>query len=334
MSACRIVQLRRIHYRCFLRSRSTFPQVRSAGADAPAGTVGDMTFNPDAKINGSKVSKRGRNTGLAAGGGGIVVLALVLLGPLLGIDVSGLLSGGVPGTSGAGAPESLAHCQTGADANEDLDCRMAGAALSIDTYWSTLPGFEGDYHSPQFRLFQESTTTGCGNASSATGPFYCGADETIYLDTGFFQALRSQFGASGGPLAQMYVVAHEWGHHIQNLSGTMERLNLRASGAASDSVRLELQADCFGGAWAGAASTIPDESGTPFLQPVTRQQVADALDAAAAIGDDRIQQKSNGEVDSESWTHGSSDQRQRWFATGFEKGPESCATFDLSAGGL
>jgi uncharacterized protein len=287
-----------------------------------------MTFNPNAKINGSKVSRRGRNTGLAVGGGGIGVLLLVLLGPLLGVDVTGLM--GDPGGAGTSLPdtsESFQQCRTGADANENLDCRMAGAALSIDAYWardSSVP----DYHSPQFRLFTGSTTTGCGMASSATGPFYCPTDESIYLDTGFFDELRNRFGASGGPLAQMYVVAHEWGHHIQNISGIMDGLDLRDTGPASDSVRLELQADCFAGAWAGSASTVPDESGTPFLQPVTRQQVGDALNAASVIGDDRIQQKSNGQVNSESWTHGSSAQRQHWFETGFTEGSGACTTFE------
>jgi uncharacterized protein len=287
-----------------------------------------MTFNPDAKINGSKVSRRGRNTGLAVGGGGIGVLLLVLLGPLLGVDLTGLLGGtGASDTSVPGSSESLEQCRTGADANENLDCRMAGAALSIDTFWagdSALP----DYRSPQFRLFTGSTTTGCGTASSATGPFYCPTDESIYLDTGFFEELRNRFDASGGPLAQMYVVAHEWGHHIQNISGVMADLDLRDTGPTSDSVRLELQADCLAGAWAGAASSVPDESGTPFLEPITRQQVADALNAASAIGDDRIQQRSNGQVNSEVWTHGSSVQRQQWFETGFTGGSESCTTFD------
>ncbi|GAB3041726.1 hypothetical protein GCM10027052_24450 [Parafrigoribacterium mesophilum] len=286
-----------------------------------------MTFNPNAKINGSKVSRRGRNTGLAVGGGGVGVLLLVLLGPLLGVDLSGLLGGaGVSDSSVPGAAESLQQCHTGADANENLDCRMAGAASSIDAYWaqSAVPG----YHSPQFRLFTQSTTTGCGVATSATGPFYCPGDQSIYLDTGFFDELRTRFGASGGPLAQMYVVAHEWGHHIQNISGIMDGLDLRDTGPASDSVRLELQADCFAGAWAGSASTVPDESGTPFLEPITRRQVADALDAASAIGDDRIQQKSNGQVNSESWTHGSSAQRQQWFETGFTDGSDACTTFD------
>ena len=292
------------------------------------GYRGGMTFNPDAKINGSKVSRRGRNTGLAVGGGGIGVLLLVLLGPLLGVDLTGLVGGTSGGdTSGRGASESLEQCRTGVDANTNLDCRMAGAALSIDTYWardSSLP----DYRSPQFRLFTGSATTGCGVASSATGPFYCPTDQSIYLDTGFFDELRSRFDASGGPLAQMYVVAHEWGHHIQNISGGMDGLDLRDTGPASDSVRLELQADCLAGAWAGTASSVPDESGTPFLEPITRQQVADALNAASAIGDDRIQQKSNGQVNSEVWTHGSSAQRQQWFETGFTEGPGACTTFD------
>jgi predicted metalloprotease len=293
-----------------------------------SGYRGGMTFNPNAKINGSKVSRRGRNTGLAVGGGGIGVLLLVLLGPLLGIDLTGLLGGaGTSDSSVPGATEDLQQCRTGADANENLDCRMAGAALSIDTYWASDSAVPG-YHSPQFRLFAGSTTTGCGVASSATGPFYCPGDQSIYLDTGFFDELRTRFGASGGPLAQMYVVAHEWGHHIQNITGTMDGLDLRDTGPASDSVRLELQADCFAGAWAGAASSVPDESGTPFLEPVTRQEVADALNAAAAIGDDRIQQKSNGQVNSESWTHGSSAQRQKWFETGFTDGSDACTTFD------
>lgn len=286
-----------------------------------------MTFNPDAKINGSKVSRRGRNTGLAVGGGGIGVLLLVLLGPLLGVDLTGLLGGaGGSDPSVPGASESLEQCRTGADANENLDCRMAGAALSIDTYWAGDSALR-DYRSPQFRLFTGSTTTGCGMASSATGPFYCPTDESIYLDTGFFDELRSRFGASGGPLAQMYVVAHEWGHHIQNVAGIMGSVDLRDTGPTSDSVRLELQADCLAGAWAGSASSVPDESGTPFLAPITRQQVADALNAASAIGDDRIQQRSNGQVNSEVWTHGSSAQRQQWFETGFTEGSGSCNTF-------
>ena len=290
-----------------------------------------MTFNPDAKINDSKVSRRGRNAGFAVGGGGVGIIVLLLVGQLFGVDLSGFV-GGVTEPN-PGSSEDLSQCTTGQDANESLDCRMAGASLSIDTYWASLPDAVG-YISPHFRLFSGSTSTACGVASSAIGPFYCPGDETIYLDTGFFDALKSRFGASGGPLAQMYVLAHEWGHHIQNISGTMARLDRSDTGPASSSVRLELQADCYSGAWAGSASTVPDESGTPFLQPITTPQIADALDAAAAIGDDRIQQAAGGRVDPESWTHGSSEQRQRWFTAGFEHGVQACDTFSVPAAGL
>lgn len=179
-------------------------------------------------------------------------------------------------------------------------------------------------------LFSGSTGTGCGNATSATGPFYCPPDESIYIDTGFFDDLRNQFGASGGPLAEMYVIAHEWGHYIQNVLGTMDNLNLRDSGPTSDSVRLELQADCYGGSWAKNASTVADSSGVPFLQPITRPQINDALNAAQVIGDDRIQEMSSGQVHPEPWTHGSSDQRQKWFMVGFEEGPTACDTFTVT----
>ena len=289
-----------------------------------------MTFNPDARINDSKVSRhRGRTAGFAVGGGGAGIIVLLIVGQLLGVDLSGF-AGGSDDTS---SDENLSQCTTGQDANESIDCRMAGAALSIDSYWASLPNATG-YGSPDFQLFSDSVSTGCGASSSAVGPFYCPTDETIYLDTGFFDALKSRFDASGGPLAQMYVVAHEWGHHIQNISGTMANLDQRDTGPGSDSVRLELQSDCYSGAWAGSASTVPDESGTPFLQPITQPQIADALNAAAAIGDDRIQQQTGGQVDPESWTHGSSEQRQRWFTAGFEGGPGACDTFGVPAASL
>jgi predicted metalloprotease len=183
-------------------------------------------------------------------------------------------------------------------------------------------------------LFDEQAGTGCGSATSATGPFYCPADQTIYIDPGFYEELRTTYGATGGPLAEMYVIAHEWGHHIQNLSGTMDTLDQQTSGPASDGVRLELQADCFAGAWAGEASTVADDSGTPFLEPLTTDQVAQALSAAAAVGDDRIQEAATGQVNPESWTHGASEQRQRWFTSGFESGPAACDTFAVDAAGL
>lgn len=292
-----------------------------------------MTFNPDSNIGSGKVSRRGRNTGIAVGGGGIAVVILALISPMLGVDLTPLAGMfGDAGTSQPTTSDNLEQCQTGADANNNVECLMKGAAASLDAYWAGKFAAEGlTYRSPaDFVLFSGSTSTGCGTASSATGPFYCPPDESIYVDTGFFDQLRGQFGASGGPLAEMYVVAHEWGHHIQNVLGTMDNLNLRQTGPTSDSVRLELQADCYGGSWAKDASTVPDSSGVPFLQPITKQQINDALNAAQVIGDDRIQEMSSGQVQPETWTHGSSAQRQKWFTIGFENGPNACNTFDVN----
>lgn len=290
-----------------------------------------MTFNPDSNIGSGKVSRRGRNTGIAVGGGGIAAIILALISPLLGVDLTGL-SGMFDGGGGqvqSGPADNLEQCQTGADANENVECRMKGASASLDTFWANTFAAEGlTYRSPaDFVLFSGGTSTGCGNATSATGPFYCPTDESIYVDTEFFDELRNRFGASGGPLAEMYVIAHEWGHHIQNVLGTMNNLDLRDTGPTSDSVRLELQADCYGGAWAKDASTVPDASGVPFLQPLTKQQIGDALNAAQVIGDDRIQEQATGQVNPETWTHGSSEQRQKWFSIGYEKGANACQTF-------
>jgi predicted metalloprotease len=279
-----------------------------------------MTFNPNAKIDSSRTRRRGRTGGIVAGGGVVGVVALFLISQLLGVDLTGLAGGG----SSDGSDEAIANCETGADANENLDCLIASAGDSIDTYWA---GQVTDYRPTNVILFTGQANTGCGGATSAVGPFYCPADEKIYIDTAFFDDLRNRFGSSGGPLAEMYVLAHEWGHHIQNISGTMAGLDTQTTGPESDGVRLETQADCYAGAWAGEASTVPDDSGTPFLQEITSEQLADALSAAAAVGDDRIQESATGQVNPETWTHGSAEQRQKWFTTGFENGPEACDTF-------
>ncbi|WP_440708889.1 KPN_02809 family neutral zinc metallopeptidase [Herbiconiux sp. YIM B11900] len=300
-----------------------------------------MSFNPDSKLDPSKVSKRtgGRGRTAAIGGGGaIVVVGLVLLSQLVGVDLTGFagLVGGGSDSGSSSQSETALDCQTGADANANVECLMVGAANSLDAYWvTTAPALGVNYHSPDdFVLFDQQTSTGCGQASSATGPFYCPPDETIYLDTAFFGELRSRFGASGGTLSEMYVVAHEWGHHIQQLTGTLSSTDHSLTGPDSDSVRTELQADCFAGAWTGAASTTADANGVVFLEPVTSEQIADALNAASVIGDDRIQQQSGGQVDPESWTHGSSASRQKWFETGLNSGPAACDTFSVDASQL
>jgi len=284
-----------------------------------------MTFNDDANISKGRVSRRAKG-GIAIGGGagiiGIIALVVALVG---GPDLTGLV-GGLGGSGGGGEGTEVA-CQTGEQANESIDCRMDGAYASLDLYWA---GQVDGYRSPaDFVLFTDGVSTGCGNASSAVGPFYCPPDESIYLDTGFYDELSSQFGATAGPLAQLYVVAHEWGHHIQNITGQTEGLDTSQTGPDSDGVRLELQADCFAGAWVGAAETTVDENGVPFLEPVTPQQLADALNAAEAIGDDRIQETTQGQVNPETWTHGSSEQRQKWFEVGRTQGPQACDTFSI-----
>jgi predicted metalloprotease len=290
-----------------------------------------MTFNDDADIRGGRVSKRGRNTAIGIGGGGVGLLAVFLISQLLGVDLTGLVGGTSGGTSGAtGTP--LSQCTTGAQANTDIDCRMQAAATSLDSYWSsTVDG----YTQPQLVIFDQSTDTGCGSATTAVGPFYCPTDQTVYIDTAFYDELKSRFGASGGPLAQLYVIAHERGHHIQNITGIMSnKLDLQQTGPTSDSVRLELQSDCFAGSWVGAAQTTKDANGVPFLEPVTAAEIADALNAAAAVGDDNIQQSTQGQVDPESFTHGTSAQRDKWFTAGLNGGPQACDTFGASAGSL
>lgn len=293
-----------------------------------------MTFNEGANVGSGNVSRRGRNGAIAGGGGIIGILAVVIISAITGVDVSGFLGGGGGGGGATGPDEKLA-C-TYDQANADDDCRVQGAAASLESYWSGISPELGIKYVPPTEtiIFDGSTNTGCGNATSAVGPFYCPPDSTIYLDTAFYADLRSKFGASGGDLAQMYIIAHEWGHHIQHISGITDGLDLQATGADSDSVRLELQADCFAGSWVGAASTIKDDKGITFLKPVTPQEINDALNAAAAVGDDNIQEKTQGQVNPEGWTHGSSESRQKWFEAGRAGGPNACNTFEVAGSAL
>jgi len=174
------------------------------------------------------------------------------------------------------------------------------------------------------------TSTACGTASSQTGPFYCPPDETIYIDTTFFDVLVQQFGSSDGPLAEMYVVAHEYAHHIQQLLGVFDIADRTGTGADSDSVTVELMADCLAGAWASNASTVPGPDGTPYLQPLTKQDINDAIDAAKSVGDDRIMEASQGYADPDQFTHGTSEQRAESFLTGYRTGSvEACDAFDV-----
>ena len=178
-------------------------------------------------------------------------------------------------------------------------------------------------------LFSGRVSTACGPATSAVGPFYCPGDNKAYFDPGFFAQLETQFGSSGGPLAQEYVVAHEFGHHVQTLMGTINNAAQEPNGAQSAAVRTELQADCYAGIWMRYASSTPAPgSKQPFLAALTQTDLNDALSAASSVGDDRIQQAATGRTNPESWSHGSSAQRKKWLYAGYQNADlAACDTF-------
>jgi predicted metalloprotease len=259
---------------------------------------------------------------MAVGGGGLIGLVVLVVTYLSGgnTDLSGLQLG--TGDQGQGADLS-ASCTTGDDANQRDDCRIVGVVNSVQTFWeSELDG----YRRAETVFFSGGTNTGCGGASSAVGPFYCPLDSQVYIDLGFYEELRNRFGASGGPFAEAYVIAHEYGHHVENLLGVLDRAGRdRDTGPQSSAVRVELMADCLAGMWAGGAVD------TGFIEELTEADIRDGLDAASAIGDDRIQEQMQGQVNPESWTHGSSEQRQRWFLAGYQSGSmDDCDTFAAS----
>ena len=286
-----------------------------------------MSFDPNARLDPGQVEDVRGSGGfgglggrtIALGGGGIGTVILVVAFLLLGGNPASLV---VPDTGPAPAGTSLQECTTGAAANQREDCRIVGYVNSVQKYWSDeFPQTGRQYQPADTVIFSQETETGCGPATTDVGPFYCPVDKHVYLDLGFFQELQTRFGARGGSFAEGYVVAHEYGHHVQDQTGSLSS-GAGQTGATGGSVRTELQADCYAGVWANHAAS------TGFLQPLTSDQIAQALDAAAAVGDDRIQQQTQGQVHPERWTHGSAAQRQRWFTTGYHQGdPKACDTF-------
>ncbi|WP_369047260.1 KPN_02809 family neutral zinc metallopeptidase [Sinomonas sp. P10A9] len=293
-----------------------------------------MSFNDGAQLDPSQVEDRrggggglGRGTMIGGGvGGALLVIVLSLLGVNPGIlsDLtgSGQDTGQQQAPAGTGASNGTGTCKTGADASQRLDCRIVGTVNSVNAFWAPYLSKQGvKYTNPKAVVFSGQTSTACGPATTAVGPFYCPGDKSAYFDPGFFDELVSRFGSSGGPLAQEYVVAHEYGHHVQDLLGTLGYAQKDPQGPQSGSVRVELQADCYAGMWAHYASTVNDPAtGKPYLQQITQKDVQDALSAASSVGDDRIQKSATGRVNPESWTHGSSQQRQTWFMRGFQSG--------------
>jgi predicted metalloprotease len=265
--------------------------------------------------------------GLALGGGGLGLAGIVVyllfallsggggLGQLAPLEDQSVGRGDTPS-------EVSQECRAGEDANERQDCRIVGVVNSVQKFWDdTFERSDRRYPYADTVFFTDQVQTECGFASSQVGPFYCPRDERVYIDLGFFDELESRFGA-GGDFAQAYVIAHEYGHHVQNQLGVLERIGNDRQGPESRAVRAELQADCFAGAWAANAV----EGG--LIEELTQADINEALDAASAIGDDRIQEQTQGQVNPETWTHGSAEQRRRWFSRGYEEGlPTVCDTF-------
>ncbi len=301
-----------------------------------------MRYNPKARLDRSQMEVRsgggggmrfpgaGGGGGMKVGGGigGIIILILVVL---LQSQLGG--GGSSAGPQGEETTSSLDNCRTGADANQDRDCAMLADVNSIQAFWTeALPQQTGrNYEEATTTVFSGGTSTGCGNATADVGPFYCPVDKHVYLDKTFFKdMLQGQLGAKGGLFSEAYVLAHEYGHHVQDLLGTLGKVRTQ-QGPESDAVRLELQADCYAGMWTKFATEVPDESGEPYILDLTEQDIANGLDAARAVGDDRIQQRTSGRVNPDQWTHGSAEQRMRWFKTGLATGTvKGCDTFSAS----
>jgi uncharacterized protein len=292
-----------------------------------------VRFRRGARLDPGQVTDvRGRGVGrggLAVGGGGIGLAVLVIyllvtllsgggggLGQLAPLEEEQVGRGDTPG-------EVSEECRTGEDANERQDCRIVGVVNSVQEFWDGVFA-SGDrrYRYADTVFFTGEVETGCGFATSQVGPFYCPRDHQIYIDLDFFDELQSRFGAGSAPFAQAYVIAHEYGHHVQKQLGVLDRIGSDRQGPESRAVRAELQADCFAGAWAANAV------GTGLIEELTQADINAGLDAAAAIGDDRIQEETQGQVNRETWTHGSSEQRRRWFSRGYEeRRPTVCDTF-------
>ena len=290
-----------------------------------------MRFRRGAKLDPSQVQDVGgrRMAGrpVAVGGGlGLAGLVIYLLISVLGGGGTAGLDDlvGVPIDQNAGQSDRFQECREVESEQLSDDCRIVAVVTSIQRYWDgEFQRRNREYRQAQTRVFDGQVSTRCGVATSEVGPFYCPPDAAVYLDLGFLDELMSRLGAQGGPFAQAYVLGHEYGHHIQNLTGVLDRVQGDRQGAQSAAVRSELQADCYAGVWAANAVR------TGVLEEVTEADIREGLDAAAAVGDDRIQQRTQGQVSPETWTHGSSEQRQRWFTTGLRAAdPGACDTFN------
>lgn len=303
-----------------------------------------MELNENARIDTSQIDDQrgsggsgGGLGGLPIGGGGLAGIVVTVLIALVGgyFGVNNLTGDG--GSTQTGSNTVLAQKCSQQDARQQLDCRNVLFVNSIQDYWTdALPASFGEQYKPaKTVLFSDAVGTGCGNADSGVGPFYCPADDRVYIDLTFYRVLADQLDAPG-EFAQPYVLAHEYGHHVQDLLGTeasMRRAQQRDPDSANElSVKLELQADCYAGAWAKNATGTDDGSGQKIIKSISAQDIEEGLNTAAKIGDDALQRRSGGNVNPAEFTHGTSAQRQEWFRTGYREGsPKDCDTFAAGA---
>jgi uncharacterized protein len=316
-----------------------------------------MRFNPKARLDTSRVRSGGGGGGAGGGPGGggmripmpggtkaggglgfvVIIIVVLVLKACAGIDLTGAVTGGAGGyttTRFQSETEDYAGCKTGQDANDHPEtCGLVATENSLVDYWrGTLADQAPSVtFAPERAIvtFSGSTASRCGQAQSGMGPFYCPNDQTIYFDPSFFQKiLQDQLNGPSGAFVEPYVIGHEFGHHIQHLLGTFSKLKTQ-QGPNSDSVRLELQADCYAGMWTRSATKTVDSQGNVLIQDLSDQDISDAIAAAKSVGDDTIQKETTGKVSPEQWTHGSSAARVRWFQVGYQNGTlAACNTFN------
>jgi hypothetical protein len=277
----------------------------------------------------------GRGAAVGGGGLGVVGVLIYLLVSYVGGGGAGQAATAIldqigrPGQPATADNSKIqAECKTGADANDKLECAVVADIDSIQAYWTDeLPHLGRQYSQVDTVWFSGQVSTGCGSADSGAGPFYCPEDKRVYIDLSFYDEIETQFHATGGLFVDAYVLAHEYGHHVQDLLGVESKVRTR-EGPKSDSVRLELQADCYAGVWAKHA-TEPQNGKPALVTDISDQDIKNALQVAARIGDDWIQKNlGGGKINQNTFTHGSGAQRQKWFTTGYQTGePKACDTF-------
>jgi predicted metalloprotease len=305
-----------------------------------------MRFNPKADIGGGRISDGGGGGGGGGLGGGglgggrlpipggfgikgtiIIIVLYVILKACFNVGLPGPSLGQDDGTSGtpqSSGSDRYANCKTGDDANKSTDCARVLISESLENYWSS-QFKSGQFKPASFKTFSGNTSTACGAASAGMGPFYCPNDQVIYEDTSFYKdVFENALGGTNADFVEAYVLAHEYGHHIQNLTGEMRNVRTQ-QGENSDAVKLELEADCYAGVWTKAATGTVDDKGVTLFESIDDADIQEAISAAKTVGDDSIQKKTQGSVNPDGWTHGSSEQRMQWFQTGYQgDGPNAC----------